>query len=82
MQLIRYPSPNFGDRRGDGPVDMLVLHYTDMVSAQEALDRLCDPAAEVSAHYLIDEDGRVYQMWMRTNAPGTRASASGVAAGT
>mgnify|MGYP002713000724 CR=1 FL=1 len=62
MQLIRYPSPNFGDRRGDGPVDMLVLHYTDMVSAQEALDRLCDPAAEVSAHYLIDEDGRVYQM--------------------
>lgn len=62
MQLIRYPSPNFGDRRGDGTVDMLVLHYTDMTSAQAALDRLCDPQAEVSAHYLIDEDGRVYQM--------------------
>ena len=38
---------------------MVVLHYTGMESAQAALDRLCDPAAEVSAHYLIDEDGTV-----------------------
>ena len=38
---------------------MLVLHYTGMRSAAEALDRLCDPAAKVSAHYLIDEDGGV-----------------------
>ena len=39
---------------------MLVLHYTGMKSANEALDRLCDPAAKVSAHYTIDEDGTVY----------------------
>lgn len=39
---------------------MLVLHYTGMETAAAALDRLCDPAAEVSAHYLIDEDGAVY----------------------
>jgi N-acetylmuramoyl-L-alanine amidase len=39
---------------------MLVLHYTGMKTAQEALDRLCDPAAKVSAHYTIDEDGTVY----------------------
>lgn len=38
---------------------MLVLHYTGMPSAEEALVRLCDPAAKVSAHYLIDEDGTV-----------------------
>jgi N-acetylmuramoyl-L-alanine amidase len=37
-----------------------VLHYTGMKSAKEALDRLCDPAAKVSAHYTIDEDGTVY----------------------
>lgn len=36
---------------------MLILHYTGMASAVAALDRLCDPAAKVSAHYLIDEDG-------------------------
>jgi N-acetylmuramoyl-L-alanine amidase len=39
---------------------MLVLHYTGMADAASALDRLCDPAAEVSAHYLIDEDGTVW----------------------
>jgi N-acetylmuramoyl-L-alanine amidase len=53
------PSPNY-DARGDAPIDMLVLHYTGMKSAKEALDRLCDPAAKVSAHYTIDEDGTVY----------------------
>lgn len=38
---------------------MVVLHYTGMQTAAEALERLCDPAAEVSAHYMIDEDGTV-----------------------
>lgn len=41
---------------------MLVLHYTGMISREHALARLCDPAAKVSAHYLIDERGLVYQM--------------------
>jgi N-acetylmuramoyl-L-alanine amidase len=39
---------------------MLVLHYTGMQSGAAALDRLCDPAARVSAHYTVDEDGTVY----------------------
>ena len=41
------------------PISMVVLHYTGMKSAAEALERLCDPTAEVSAHYLIDEEGIV-----------------------
>ncbi len=53
------PSPNCGPRPAGVSVDMLVLHYTGMESAAAALDRLCDPAAQVSAHYLIDEDGSV-----------------------
>lgn len=60
MTYARQPSPNFNDR--DVPVDMLVLHYTGMRTAGEAMERLCDPAAEVSAHYLIDEDGTVSQL--------------------
>jgi len=59
MKRIDQPSPNH-DGRGDRTIDMLVLHYTGMRSAQEALARLCDPAAKVSAHYTIDEDGTVY----------------------
>jgi N-acetylmuramoyl-L-alanine amidase len=38
---------------------MIVLHHTGMPSAGAALARLCDPAAQVSAHYLVDEGGRV-----------------------
>jgi N-acetylmuramoyl-L-alanine amidase len=41
---------------------MLVLHYTGMKTATAALDRMCDPASEVSAHYMIDEDGTIWQL--------------------
>ena len=54
---MNHASPNHDARPAGGPVDMLVLHYTGMRSCAEALARLCDPAAKVSAHYLIDEDG-------------------------
>jgi N-acetylmuramoyl-L-alanine amidase len=58
--LIFAPSPNFDAR--PGPVDVLVLHYTGMQSAGAALARLCDPAAKVSSHYLVDEDGTSYRL--------------------
>lgn len=41
---------------------MIVLHYTGMVDATSALDRLCDADAKVSAHYLVEEDGTVWRM--------------------
>jgi N-acetylmuramoyl-L-alanine amidase len=53
-------SPNFDERAA--PVSMIVLHYTGMPTAGEALARLCDPAAKVSAHYFVDEDGTVHQL--------------------
>ncbi|MCJ2135222.1 N-acetylmuramoyl-L-alanine amidase [Methylobacterium sp. J-026] len=55
------PSPNHGARRG-GRLDTLVLHYTGMDSAAAALARLRDPLSEVSAHYLVFEDGGLVQM--------------------
>lgn len=54
------PSPNFDERQQ--PVDMVIIHYTEMLGAEAALNRMCDPEAKVSAHYLIGEDGRVYQL--------------------
>lgn len=54
------PSPNWNERKL--PVSLVVLHYTGMESAQAALERLCDPAAEVSAHYMIEEDGTVHRL--------------------
>lgn len=62
MGVIERSSPNFGARRGAAPPDIVVIHHTAMATAAAALERLCDPAAEVSAHYLIAEDGRVWRM--------------------
>jgi N-acetylmuramoyl-L-alanine amidase len=58
--VIEAPSPNFNARRA--PPDMIVLHYTGMPSGEEALARMCDPEAQVSAHYMVEEDGRVFRL--------------------
>jgi N-acetylmuramoyl-L-alanine amidase len=60
MTLIEAPSPNFDARTA--PPDTIVLHYTGMRTGAEALDRLRDPEAKVSAHYLVEEDGRVFHL--------------------
>lgn len=52
-----YPSANHGERRGGLLPELVVLHYTGMASCAEARARLCDPEAEVSAHWLISETG-------------------------
>jgi N-acetylmuramoyl-L-alanine amidase len=62
MRVIDAPSPNQDDRPDGAPVDMLILHYTGMRSGAAALDRLCDPAAKVSAHYVVEEDGQVFRL--------------------
>lgn len=54
------PSPNWNERAL--PVSMVVLHYTGMPTAAEALERMCNPEAQVSAHYMIDEDGTVTRL--------------------
>ncbi|HKJ73168.1 MAG TPA: N-acetylmuramoyl-L-alanine amidase [Alphaproteobacteria bacterium] len=56
------PSPNHDARPAGRAPDMLVLHYTGMRTGREALDRLCDSSAKVSAHYMIEEDGTLYRL--------------------
>jgi N-acetylmuramoyl-L-alanine amidase len=58
--LIELASRNFDAR--NAPIDILLLHYTGMRTAQEAVDRLCNPQAQVSAHYVVDEDGTTYRL--------------------
>ncbi len=58
--IIQAPSPNHDDRTL--PISLLVLHYTGMESGAAALERLTDAEAKVSAHYLIEDDGRVFQL--------------------
>ena len=60
--MRRYPSPNFTPRRNGQRPNLVVLHFTEMPSADAALERLSSPQAEVSAHYLIARDGTVWQL--------------------
>lgn len=53
---------NFDDRPNGINIDMLVMHYTGMRSATEALDQMCDPVKKVSAHYMIYEDGAIISL--------------------
>ena len=67
MPIINYyPSANFNERiaEGTGPVkiDILVIHYTGMLPENIALDWLCNPESKVSAHYLIDEKGSIFNL--------------------
>jgi N-acetylmuramoyl-L-alanine amidase len=56
------PSPNFGERRGYSQPNCVILHYTGMPTGEAALKTLTNPASEVSAHYLIWEDGVIDQL--------------------
>lgn len=60
--IIRRTSPNADARRGGVRPDILLLHFTNMATAEAAVERLCDAAAAVSCHYVIAEDGRVWQL--------------------
>ena len=62
MEIHERPSPNHDTRPDRQAVDILLLHYTGMGSAEAALERMCDPAAKVSAHYCVEEDGKVWRL--------------------
>ena len=61
-EIRERPSPNHGPRPPGVRPDILLLHYTGMRSAEAAISRLCDAEARVSAHYVIDEAGRISRL--------------------
>ena len=60
MKITQSPSPNFDERTL--PISLLILHYTGMATGEAALERMCDADAKVSAHYMVEEDGRIFQL--------------------
>ena len=62
LQFRDRASPNHDGRGQPARIDMLVLHYTGMQSAEAAIERLCDPGARVSAHYLVEENGTIWRL--------------------
>jgi N-acetylmuramoyl-L-alanine amidase len=55
------PSANYGDRAKSRLPDMIVLHYTGMPDVEAAITQLCSAGTDVSAHYIVLEDGRIVQ---------------------
>src|ERR1700730_18676756 len=55
------PSANYGERNKGRVPDMILLHYTGMPDAEGAIAQLCTPGTDVSAHYIVLEDGRIVQ---------------------
>ncbi len=62
LQIKSVPSPNFNDRRDSKKPCYIILHYTDTKDTVEALSYLCNPEAEVSSHYVIEQDGNILQL--------------------
>src|ERR1700751_247625 len=62
LRIRDRPSPNHDMRSRPMRIDMLVLHYTGMTSAEAALERLCDPDARVSANYVVEENGTIWRL--------------------
>src|SRR3546814_21084714 len=62
LQIIERPSPNHDARPAGQAIDLLLLHYTGMPTGEAALERLYDPAARVSVHYLVEAAGRIFQL--------------------
>ena len=55
------PSMNYGDRNNGRLADMILLHYTGMPDVEGAIAQLCTAGTDVSAHYIVLEDGRIVQ---------------------
>lgn len=62
MKIGQQPSPNFSDRRDGKTPRYIILHYTDTDDVEESLSLLLSPEKEVSAHYLIGEEGGILQL--------------------
>ena len=62
LQFKQIDSPNCDMRPNHVVIDTIVMHYTGMRTGEEALARLCDPLAKVSAHYMVETDGTLYRL--------------------
>lgn len=62
LHLLQSPSPNYDARKDGKKPTLVILHYTGMTEADEARQRLCDAASKVSAHYLIERGGQIWQL--------------------
>jgi N-acetylmuramoyl-L-alanine amidase len=69
MEICHYYSPNFNKKiRPINSVKLVIIHYTGMQSERESIKRLCNSSSKVSCHYLINQNGKIFQLVKETHA--------------
>ncbi len=58
LAVVQHASVNFNERRPS----FVILHHTGRGEAERALVTLSNPTAQVSAHYLVAQDGTIYYL--------------------
>ena len=53
-------TPNFSKKKRS--IKLVIIHYTGMQSERESIKRLCNPLSKVSAHYLINQNGKIFKL--------------------
>lgn len=55
-------SPNVGSHFAENLPDTIVMHYTACDEVGEAVQILCDPTREASAHLVISNEAEIFQL--------------------
>lgn len=61
MKIISKPSPNF-ELKAKRRIKYIIIHYTNLPSTQASLKHLLNKRNKVSAHYLLDQKGKIYSL--------------------
>ena len=59
--ITKYKSPNYNSRN-KSKINLIIIHYTALRNIKEAISYLCTKEKKVSAHYLISQNGLIYNL--------------------
>ena len=59
--ITKYKSPNYNSRN-KSKIKLIIIHYTALRNAKEAITYLCTKEKKVSSHYLISQNGLIYNL--------------------
>ena len=59
--ITKYKSPNY-NLRNNSKIQLIIIHYTALKNTLDAIAHLCNKENKVSSHYLISQNGTVYNL--------------------
>ncbi len=59
--ITKYKSPNY-NLRNNSKIQLIIIHYTALKNTLDAISYLCNREKKVSSHYLISQNGTIYNL--------------------